>query len=75
MKVKEFSDKYKIDYNTVYTCAWLISDVGGGSKYDYDENALRNAVMDAAQRRMYDAQRKLDRAKYIYDQCLKIQPD
>lgn len=61
MTCKEFSNKYGIDYNTVYTSSWSISSFEGGFSREYDEDQLRQAVINDLKRRQDKTRRNLDR--------------
>ena len=54
MTIKEFADKYSLDYTTVYNAAKLISPLNMALwRREYDENELRKVMIQVAKRK-YD---------------------
>ena len=69
MKVKEFSEKYQVDYNTVY-CATAAIPLGRNEgPYEYSEADMLIAVRSAAERRKNAAEISLERSTRILKNC------
>lgn len=73
MTVKDFCRKYEVDYNTVYGASALVDRdyMKAGVRYDYDEDALRRAVLKEAERRVENCRRALAKAEDIVRRCEK----
>ena len=72
MKVNEFSDKYGVDYNTVYRAAGALVGLKVATyARDFDEDDLRESVANAAMKSAECAKNRLVRALKIYEKCKK----
>lgn len=76
MTVTEFSRKYGIEYSMVYNASGKLVMKGlasgnfkTGSRLDYDEEALREVVLDEAKRRCETCERNLEKAMEILKKC------
>lgn len=64
MTVKEFSQKYGVDYSTVYNATWLIKSQTDSLRYrQYDETELLNAVHKTLSDRIHRHENELSKAK------------
>ena len=69
MKVKEFVDKYKVDYSTVYSATATIPLGRCDGPYEYDEADMLVAVRTAARRRRDASKASLEKAERIIANC------
>ena len=68
MRVKDFAEKYGLEYSVVYTATWLIKrPMPAKSRNDYDEEELEEAVRQAAVNRVCRLEGELDKAKGILE--------
>lgn len=66
MTLKDFAEKYDIDYHTVYNASWRAKPKTQSLKFkEYDENDLKNAVRKDLTERMNRFQDGVDRTKEI----------
>ena len=64
MTVKEFSAKYDVAYQIVYTSTYLIKPTSITSRNrEYDEEDLRSAVREELGRRIVRHEMEIERAK------------
>ena len=68
MKVNEFADKYNVPYQIVYNSTWLMRpDFHSRVGRSYDEDALKEAVMEFLGQRMKRHQAALEKDQRILD--------
>lgn len=65
MTIKQFSEKYNLPYQVVYTATWGLNTSGGWRDREYDEEELRNAVLGRAMDSMKKHREGLDKAMRI----------
>lgn len=69
MKVKEFCDKYRVDYSTVYSATATIPLKKREGPYEYDEADMIVAVREAARRRRDASAASFAKAVSILNNC------
>ena len=70
MTVKEFSDKYHVDYATVYNATWMIKPINNRIRgRQYDEEELRQAVISNCINRMERLRHEMNRAEQVIMKC------
>ena len=69
MKVKEFAEKYGLDYGTVYRETYNVSKVGPTvwRGQEYDEEELKNAIRKSALLRIEEHERKIRHDREILE--------
>ena len=75
MKVKEFCDKYHVDYSTVYSATATIPLKKCEGPYEYDEADMLVAVRKAARRRRDASAASLAKAESIIKNCTTPETD
>lgn len=66
MTVKEFSEKYGVDYSTVYNATWLIHSTTMSLRYkQYDEAELMKATKTVVNNRISRHKKELEKAEEI----------
>ena len=69
MRVKEFCDKYGVDYGTVYSATATLPLGSSEGHYEYDELDMLVAVRASAFRRRDKARADLEKAERILKNC------
>ena len=72
MTVKEFSDKYGIDYSTCYRASFSLKDSGSGMTRNYKEHDLFIAVKNELERSIKLHQEKAEKFIAMRDKLLEV---